>query len=80
MNKNLLRSKMMMHGDIDGDLANVIGVSRASFSAKINECRGREFTQGEIAKIIKRYNLTPEETHGIFFDNLVSRQDTRKNL
>ena len=67
MNKNLLQSDMMKYGDTAGVLAKAIGCSQATFSAKINEWKGREFTQGEIAIIIKRYSLTPEQTHAIFF-------------
>lgn len=53
MNKNLLQSEMMKYGDTAGVLAKAIGCSQATFSAKINEWKGREFTQGEIAIIIK---------------------------
>lgn len=66
MNKRLLRSIMVSHGDTNKDLAEWLGVSEQSVSAKINE-NGSEFKQGEIAKIQKRYNLSPEQVINIIF-------------
>lgn len=66
MNKELLRSIMVLHGDKNKDLADMLEISEQSVSAKINE-NGTEFKQGEIAKIKNRYNLTPEEVEAIFF-------------
>lgn len=66
MNKGLLRSIMVLHGDKNKDLADMLEISEQSVSAKINE-NGTEFKQGEIAKIKNRYNLTPEEVEAIFF-------------
>lgn len=66
MNKELLRSIMALHGDTYRDLAELLGISEQSISGKINE-KGTEFKQGEIAKIKKRYNLTPEQVEEIFF-------------
>lgn len=67
MNKNALVSKYKLHGDTQTDLANYIGISVQRFNAKLNETDGAEFTQGEIQKIIEKYNLTSEEVHDIFF-------------
>lgn len=67
MNKNLLLSKMKLHGDTNSDLASAIGISSQRFSAKLNEYHGAEFNQGEIAKIRERYSLTDEEVVQIFF-------------
>lgn len=67
MNKNLLVSKMKLHGDTNADLAAAIGISPQRFSAKLNEYQGAEFNQGEILKIRKRYSLTDEEVVQIFF-------------
>ena len=72
MNKNALVSKMKLHGDNQSDLAEYIGISVQRFNAKINETDGAEFTQGEIAKMIVKYNLTAEELYEIFFASLVS--------
>lgn len=66
MNKQLLRSIMALYGDMNKDLAEWLGISEQSVSAKINE-RGSEFKQGEIAKIQKRYDLSPEQVINIFF-------------
>lgn len=67
MNGDMLREIMAFFGDTNESLANVLGISASTFSAKINEKRGAEFNQGEIIKIIKRYNLTTDEIEKIFF-------------
>lgn len=66
MNKMALRSVMALHGDTNRDLAELLEISEASVSAKINE-NNTEFKQGEIAKIQRRYNLTPDQVSNIFF-------------
>jgi predicted transcriptional regulator len=66
MNKELLRSVMALHGETNRDLANLLGISEQSVSAKINE-NGTEFKQGEIAMIRQHYNLTAEQVTNIFF-------------
>lgn len=66
MNKELLRSIMVLHGDTNKDLAEALNISEQSLSGKINE-KGTEFKQGEIAKIKDRYNLSPEQVESIFF-------------
>jgi hypothetical protein len=66
MNKELLRSIMVLHGDTNKDLAEMLEISEQSVSGKINE-KGTEFKQGEIAKIKDRYNLSPEQVESIFF-------------
>lgn len=70
MNKALLESKMKLFGDTGGSLADYIGISRSTLSAKINE--KAEFTQKEISMIKMRYELTAEEVDGIFFTLNVS--------
>lgn len=71
MNKNLLKSKMVLHEDTGETLAKALGISGVSFSSKLNE-NGSQFLQGEIRKIKERYNLTPEEVDAIFFADMVS--------
>ena len=66
MNKELLRSIMVLNGDTNRDLAKFLDISEQSVSAKINE-NGTEFKQGEIASIIQRYNLTADQVKNIFF-------------
>lgn len=66
MNKNLLRSIMALHNETNRDLANILGISEQSVSAKLNE-NGSEFKQGEISIIRAHYNLTPEQVMDIFF-------------
>lgn len=67
MNKNLLVSKMKLHGDTNASLAEKVGCSPQRFSAKINGTNGAEFTQGEIQTIRDSYNLTNDEVTDIFF-------------
>ena len=57
---------MVLHGDTNKNLAQLLGKTEQSVSNKINE-KGTEFTQGEIAKIKTRYNLTAEQVEAIFF-------------
>lgn len=66
MNKTELRVIMLRNGDTNKELAECLGISEQSVSAKINE-NGTEFKQGEIAKIKDRYNLTAEQVETIFF-------------
>ena len=68
LNKNMLRSVMVLHDDTNITLAEYLGISDSTLSLKINETNGAEFTQGEIKKIIQRYNLTAEQTLQIFFN------------
>ena len=68
MNKNLLRSIMVLHGDTNMILAKYLGMSKQSLSAKLNENK-QEFTQGEIAAIRKRYELSDSQLVAIFFAN-----------
>lgn len=66
MNKELLKSIMVLHGDTNKTLADYLDISEQSVSAKMNENK-TEFKQGEIAMIQKRYHLTPEQISNIFF-------------
>ena len=66
MNKDLLRSVMVLHGDTNKSLAAFLGITEQSVSNKINE-NGTEFKKGEIAKIKERYKLTSEQVDLIFF-------------
>ena len=67
---------MEEYGDNGQTLAQYLGIARTTFSSKINETNGAEFTQKEIRKIKKRYNLKSEELDRIFFDSNVSKLDT----
>lgn len=69
MNKRRLESVMRLHGDTGTSLAKFLNISRTTFSAKINETKGAEFTQGEISMIKNKYNLSPTEIVEIFFEN-----------
>ena len=75
MNKLKLESVMRLYGDTGTSLAKYMGISRSTFSAKINEKNGGEFTQGEISSIIGKYSLDPNDVMSIFFDNKLSDLD-----
>lgn len=64
---------MKKHGDTGTVLASFLGMARSTFSAKINETNGAEFTQGEIAKIKMKYSLDAEKIDKIFFNPNVSK-------
>lgn len=72
MNKKLLESVMKLHGDTGGSLARFLGIARSTFSAKLNETNGAEFTQSEITSIKKKYSLDAESIDKIFFASKVS--------
>ncbi len=78
MNKLKLESVMRLHGDTGTSLAKFLNMARSTFSAKINETNGAEFTQGEISKIRKKYALTPDEVTEIFFGEKLSELDNYK--
>lgn len=67
MNKQLLRSIMVLNNDTNKGLADYLGISEKSVGNKINE-NGTEFKQGEISAIKKRYSLTDAQVTAIFFD------------
>ena len=71
MNKPLLKSIMALHGDSVPTLAKYLGKTAQSVYNKMNET-GTEFTQGEISKIAKRYNMTAEQVVDVFFNQTVS--------
>ena len=77
MDKNLLRSIMVRHGDTNASLAAYLGITEQSVSNKINE-NGTEFKQGEIFKIKSRYGLDGDMVDRIFFAGMVSDLDTSK--
>ncbi|MCX4378471.1 MAG: hypothetical protein OSJ61_20210 [Lachnospiraceae bacterium] len=68
MDKLRLESVMKLHGDTGTSLAKYLGMARPTFSAKINETNGAEFTQGEIAMIKQKYSLSAENVIAIFFN------------
>jgi len=67
MNKNLLKSKMVLHGETAKCLCEALGITEQSFSQKINNSTGGQFTQREIKIIMERYSLTDSEIKDIFF-------------
>lgn len=72
MNKKLLQSFMVKNGDSGIILSKKMNISQQTFSAKINEKNGKEFTKSEINFMIERYNLKPNDVIDIFFKREVS--------
>lgn len=77
MNTKALKSVMVLNGDNIVSLANYLGISEQSFRNKMRE-NGTSFKQVEIAMIVARYKLTPDETMTIFFADAVSNSDTAR--
>ena len=76
MNTRKLKSKMVLYGDSQSDLAKALGISLSRLNAKIN-CNNADFRQNEILFICERYDLSSEEVNEIFFESKVSNQDTK---
>lgn len=72
-NTRLLKSKMVLNNDTTIALAKCLGVNRQNVSVKVNG--KRDFKQTEIAKIIKRYNLSDQEIRAIFWDDYEFGED-----
>ena len=71
MNIKELKVEMIRHDDTGEDLAKALNISRQTLSKKINSDNA-DFTQGEIAAIQKRYNLSGDRVSEIFFADYVS--------
>lgn len=71
MNKALLHSFMVRHGDTQLTLAMAMGISLSRMNAKINN-KSAEFTQSEILFIKNRYKLTATDVDEIFFADEVA--------
>ncbi|ERL22707.1 toxin-antitoxin system, antitoxin component, Xre family [Oribacterium sp. oral taxon 078 str. F0263] len=67
MNKNLLKSIIVRNGDSGKSLAGYLNMTNGTFSRKINERKGAEFTVGEILKIRTKYQLSATDIDQIFF-------------
>lgn len=76
MNKRKLNAVMQLHGESQQNLADYLKMSLSRLNAKINEYRGVQFRQNEIAAIQEHYGLSAEEVNEIFFASLVSQKDT----
>lgn len=66
MDKRLLKAAMCSRGDICGTLAQAMGISKSTLSAKMNG--HSDFVQSEIAFIKARYGLSAEQIDAIFFN------------
>lgn len=68
MLKQELKAEIARHGDRQVDLAEALGITQASLSAKING--ETEFKPSEIEVIAARYGLTAERVQVIFLPGL----------
>lgn len=66
MNKRKLNAIMQLHGESQQNLADYLQMSLSRLNAKINEYRGAQFRQNEIAAIQEHYGLTAGEVNEIF--------------
>ena len=72
MNYYLLKSYMKKFGDDNKTLAEALGIHTQTLYMKMRELPPKQqFTQDEIAKIVKRYSLNADEVMKIFFDDFV---------
>ncbi len=78
MNKRKLNAIMQLHGESQQDLARYLQLSLSRLNAKINEYRGAQFRQNEIAAIQEHYGLSAEEVNEIFFATAVSLKDATR--
>jgi len=77
LDKALLKYYIEKNGDTMKTLAGVLGIHPNTLSRKVNGAD--EFTQSEINVIVARYNLSPENTMKIFFnDHKVAELDTEE--
>lgn len=60
MNKRKLNAVMQLHGESQQNLADYLQMSLSRLNAKINEYRGAQFRQNEIAAIQEHYGLSPQ--------------------
>ena len=72
--KNLLMAAMCAKGYNSSTLAKKLGLSRVSFSYKLNN--KRPFTTKEISLIENALELTPTQMYEIFFGNNVDGKST----
>lgn len=70
MNKQELKAEMARHGDRQEDLAEALGMTPATLSAKVNGAV--EFKPSEIETIALRYGLYAERITAIFLPGLSS--------
>lgn len=68
MNKNLLLSVIVGHGETQKILAEALGISRVTLSRKLSEQHNASFSLPEIAYIRKRYALSDACVMSIFFN------------
>ena len=66
--KNMLKAKLTAAGETQAQLADFLGVSKATLNAKLNGVR--EFSRLEVESIAMRYQMDKDEVSEIFFPRL----------
>lgn len=67
VNKKKYKSKMALFGDNNKMVAEALGITPQTNSAKLNHTNGADYTRGEIAVLKERWKLTAAEVDEIFF-------------
>ena len=68
LDKNEFRSAIAKIGKSQGDVANDLGMSPTTLSAKVNG--GQDFKRGEIEMMALKYCLNAEDVRRIFFSEI----------
>ena len=74
-NTNEFKAELARHGDTLTGLAKKLNISNVSLSLKANG--KRDFSQSEIARIKEIYGLNNERVEIIFFNPMVSCEETQ---
>jgi DNA-binding Xre family transcriptional regulator len=71
VNVNKLKGKIVERGLSVTDLANMVGIDKATFYRKLAQ-NGETFSIREADLICKKLELNPQEATAIFFSDLVA--------
>ncbi|HCR83896.1 MAG TPA: phage repressor protein [Lachnospiraceae bacterium] len=71
VNINRLRGKMVENGITVDELAEIMGIDRATLYRRLNS-QGKEFSIKEADTIVKALKLGKEEASNIFFSQFVA--------
>lgn len=74
MNANKLKGKLVEKNIGYQKIAEMIGISKVTFSNKVNGKTARGFSAAEASKISEILDLSGEESLEIFFNNKLDRE------
>ena len=74
MNANKLKGKLVEKNIGYQKIAEMIGISKVTFSNKVNGKTARGFSASEASKISEILDLSGEESLEIFFNNKLDRE------